>query len=90
MRYSRSFRFLFILYCIEAGVVLLMAPWSGNWEGIVLAQPVAALRESLLLGPVRGALSGFGIVHLVWAVHDVFAWLGERQRRQPGLDRSGR
>jgi len=80
MRSSQSFRFLFILYCIEAGVVLLMAPWSANWEGIVLAQPIQPIQELLLLGIVRGAISGFGLVHLVWAVHDMFAWLASRNQ----------
>ena len=80
MRSRQSFRFLFILYCIEAGVVLLMAPWSANWEGIVLAQPIQSLREPLLLGVVRGAISGFGLVHLVWAVHDLLDWLAARSK----------
>ncbi len=34
-----------------------------------------------LLHPiVRGAITGFGLVHLIWGAHDLDLWLAERKR----------
>jgi hypothetical protein len=80
---SGSFvRILFVLYCIEAGVLLLLAPWSPSWDRVVTRIPSFAL-QGLLFHPVfRGAVSGFGLVHLVWGVHDLDRWLVRRRLRE--------
>ena len=31
---------------------------------------------------VRGAVSGFGLVHLVWAAHDLLGWIERRRSRE--------
>ncbi|HVT19049.1 MAG TPA: hypothetical protein VHQ90_23070 [Thermoanaerobaculia bacterium] len=71
MRLNALFRVFFVLYCVEAGLFLLLAPWSSGWDRAVLHIPVAALRSLFLLPVLRGAMSGFGLVHLLWSVHDV-------------------
>ena len=63
-------RFLFILYCTTVGVVLLLAPWTPGWGQMVAFLPLPSLRM-LDLPLLRGALSGFGLVHLVWGFHDL-------------------
>ena len=71
MRTDSWFRFLFVIYCLEAGLFLVIAPWTDAWERIVLLLPLAALRLFFAVTWVRGLISGFGLVHLVWAAHDV-------------------
>ena len=36
MRPSSLFRILFVLYCIEAGTFLVLAPWSPVWDRMLL------------------------------------------------------
>ena len=69
----------FVLYCLEAGIFLVMAPWSGVWESLLADFPVARLHGILLLPAVRGAISGFGLIHLVWGAHDLEFWLVRRR-----------
>jgi hypothetical protein len=76
--FARAF---FVLYCVEAGLFLTLAPWRSAWPHLLMAFPVVSLRN-LLLDPVaRGAISGFGLVHLVWGFHDLRELL--RSRRRP-------
>ena len=74
-----AYRFLFIIYCVEAGVFLLLAPWSGAWDRMALELPAAGLRLLSLHPVVRGAVSGFGMVHLVWGAHDLDLLLARRR-----------
>ena len=75
MRARTLTRALFILYCVEAGVLLVMAPWSPAWDTSILRLHGTRLQELLLNTAVRSAISGFGLVHLVWAAHDLELWL---------------
>lgn len=78
------FPLLFVLYCVAAGTLLLMLPWSPVWERQIVAVPSAAL-QAAALGPwARGAVSGFGLLHLVIGAHDLDAWLVGRQRGPGG------
>lgn len=81
MRFDSLFRVLFIVYCIEAGVFLLLSPWSLFWDRGMLQMPLGFLRATFLTTGVRGAVSGFGLVHLIWGAHDVDAWWRGRRRR---------
>ena len=81
MAARNAFRLLFILYCIEAGAFLILAPWSPAWDRHVIQLPFTELRMLFLHPGLRGAVSGFGFVHLIWGAHDIELWL-ERRRRQ--------
>src|SRR5689334_6263469 len=54
---------LYLLYCAEAGVYLLLVPWSGLWPPAALRW-AESIRPLLLAGAVRGAVSAFGLVLL--------------------------
>ena len=69
----------FVLYCAEAGIFLVLAPWSLAWERLLLHFPIASLHALLLEPAVRGAITGFGLVHLVWGAHDLDFWLARRR-----------
>ena len=81
MRLSSLLRVTFILYCIEAGIFLLFVPWSPVWDQTMIQIPFHGLRGFCLHPFLRGAMSGFGLVHLVWGVHDLDALLSRRRAR---------
>ncbi len=73
------FRLAFILYCITVGVVLCLIPWTQAWGFMVGGLPFPSLR--FLEEPaMRGGISGFGLIHLVWGAHDLSELL------RPGLN----
>lgn len=64
-------RAVFVLYCIEAGVFLVLVPWREAWQRLLTDFPIASLRTVLFAPWARGAITGFGLVHLVWGAHDL-------------------
>lgn len=74
-------RFLFVLYCLEVGVFLVISPWSSAWERMVAPLALLGLDTFLLRPAARGAVTGFGLVHLVWGAHDSLFWLIRRRSR---------
>jgi len=84
MRLDSLGRILFILYCIEAGAILLLLPWGAGWERLVLHVTDSGLHSFLLVPAVRGLVSAFGIVHLVWAAHDLDLMALARRSRNSG------
>jgi hypothetical protein len=74
-----TFRILFILYCVEAGVFLMLTPWSPRWEQSLIQLPATSFTLLMLHPAVRGAISGFGLVHLIWGAHDLDLWLASRR-----------
>lgn len=76
--FNRIARIAFVLYCIEAGVFLLWAPWTGFWDRAAFGLPLPVLGQILTHSFVRGGISGFGVVHLLWGLHDLdFLFRGE-------------
>ncbi len=71
MRSSSLFRILFILYCIEAGTFLVLAPWSPVWDRMIVQLSSELLREVGFHTLLRAAVTGFGLIHLVWGAHDL-------------------
>lgn len=64
---------VFVIFCIELGMLLAVLPWTPIWvnNGLVVAHP---LLKSILQGNfVRGLVTGFGFVDIwigIWeAVH---------------------
>ncbi|MEO7795466.1 MAG: hypothetical protein ABIV06_11920 [Thermoanaerobaculia bacterium] len=81
MRAESMFRGVFLLYCLEAGLFLLLAPWLDSWGHALLLVPFGAARTFLLTTWMRGLTSAFGLLHLVWGVHDLDLFL---RRKPPG------
>ena len=73
--------FLFILYCVEVGTFLVILPWSPYWDRLASALPMVELQLGAMRPWVRGVVTGFGLLHLVWGAHDLDAWLVSRRRR---------
>ncbi len=71
---------LYLFYLFEAGLFLLLVPWSSIWEGNYFLAQIPLLR-SLCLNPFsRGAVSGVGFLHLVVGVVDSLAFIREERR----------
>lgn len=75
---------VFVVYFSVVGSVLVLTPWSPGWQQMLQALPYAGFQ--LLESPIaRSSLSGFGLVHLVWAAHDFHLLIrGERPLRGDG------
>jgi hypothetical protein len=58
-------RLLFAAYFIEAGLVLIVAPWSGFWQRNFFAGALPLLEQAAGSPFVRGAVSGIGAVTAV-------------------------
>ena len=78
------FRLVFVLYCVEAGIFFVTAPWLPSWERLAFGLPWSAARDLLLSGWVRGALSGFGCLHWIWAIHDIDLYFRQRAAARVG------
>jgi len=75
-------------YFFEAGLLLLVVPWSAFWERNFFVARMPTLGEVLLNHFVRGAISGVGLVCLGAALGELAAILA--QRRGPAEYDSGR
>ena len=61
--------FLYLLYCVEAGVFLVLVPWSRIWANSYFVH-MPTLRSILLSGYLRGGVSAVGMLHLLLAGRD--------------------
>ena len=55
---------VFVLFCLEIGIVLTVLPWTGIWTGSSLLVSFPQLRALLISNFVRGLISGLGLVNL--------------------------
>lgn len=78
MRLDVLVRLLFALYCVEAGLLLTFVPWMPIWDRTWILLAPSFARQALLSPWGRGAVTGFGLVHLVWGAHELRQWLGSR------------
>ena len=82
---SSLLRVLFILYCIEIGTGLVLTPWSPVWDKMMMALPWEVVRTFGLYPVARAAVTGFGLIHLVWGAHDLDDLLFRRGVRAPDV-----
>jgi hypothetical protein len=70
---------IFVLFCLEVGIILTVLPWTRVWteNSLLLGHP--QLREFLLQNFVRGLVSGLGLV-------DIWMGIAEAVRYREGPD----
>ncbi len=81
---------LFILYCLEAGVFFIIAPWTPFWTSNPLFQStelMALVTESFYL---RGLVSGLGIVHILLGAREAVMLFVDRRSAQHGSGEHGK
>jgi len=76
---------LFVVFCFELGLFLLVYPWTDAWADnyFSVAVPDRALstwRELWNNPYVRGAVSGLGVVNVWIAIAEVFRMFADRGR----------
>jgi hypothetical protein len=75
---------VFIVWCFIVGTLLLYAPWMPIWVRWTAPFTTPWLRDLLMHPTLRGAVSGFGLLHLLWGTHDldllISRFLRARQR----------
>lgn len=55
---------VFILFCFELGLFLVIFPWSSYWEKNYFLYYLPALRDLILNNYFRGAVSGLGVIDI--------------------------
>ncbi|HUP41857.1 MAG TPA: hypothetical protein VM599_01465 [Thermoanaerobaculia bacterium] len=78
-RPDRITLFLFVVYCLEIGLFLVFAPWTVLWDRTLGQLPSQLLRTVALHPALRAGITGFGLVHLIWGVHDLTLLLSRRE-----------
>jgi hypothetical protein len=70
---QRTFLVIFVILCIEIGIVLIAVPWRPVWSNNALLADYPHLRSIVRLGFVRGIVTGIGLLDIwigIWeAVH---------------------
>ncbi|MGA2905935.1 MAG: hypothetical protein ABSD98_19080 [Candidatus Korobacteraceae bacterium] len=64
----RIFLVVFVLFCLEVGIILTVAPWTPFWTSNSLLLSFPRVREFLMHGFVRGLISGLGLSDIWLAV----------------------
>ncbi|HVG56295.1 MAG TPA: hypothetical protein VM846_17785 [Vicinamibacterales bacterium] len=75
-------RLLLIVFYVEVGLVLTVAPWSLFWERNYFADIIPLLQIVTTNDFFRGAVTGLGLVNLVAAISELKSLMASR--RVPG------
>ena len=73
---------VYLLYCLEAGFLLMLAPWSDIWTENRLFQSSALLETVVTSAAFRGLVTGVGLALVLNALSDIVGTLwGQRRSR---------
>ena len=70
--YHVAWSVVFILFCLELGVFLLMFPWTEYWDNNYFSTMAPGWRRFWGNAYVRGGVSGLGIVNLYISIAEIF------------------
>jgi hypothetical protein len=70
---------LFAAYFLEAGLILIVAPWSQFWDRNFFASALPVFERIVASPYARGAVSGVGIVTLLAGLADLGAAFAARR-----------
>lgn len=74
---------LFAAYFLEAGLILIVAPWSSFWDRNLFIAWVPPLQDLLASPFARGAVSGVGAISAIAGLAELAGVFGLwRQRRR--------
>jgi hypothetical protein len=77
-------RLLLAAYFLEAGLVLIVVPWSGFWDRNFFVERLPALAQWLGNPVARGAVSGIGLVTTLAGLAEFgAAFAGRRPHTNP-------
>jgi len=70
--YQKFTALLFIVFCMEVGLFLLIFPWTEAWEANFFAALVPQWHRWWTNAYVRGAVSGVGVLNLYISLLEIF------------------
>ena len=70
-RSIRLVKLMEIVYLLEAGAFLSLAPWSRLWADRVVTRSPALLQHFLGSPYFRGFIAGLGLLHMLLALRDL-------------------
>ena len=71
-------RLLLTAFFFEAGLVLLLVPWSAYWDRNYFLQSLPMVATFIGNDFVRGAVSGLGLVNLIAGLVEIWSFLSAR------------
>ncbi|MFN0123370.1 MAG: hypothetical protein ACKV2V_22945 [Blastocatellia bacterium] len=69
---------VYILICLEVGILLIVLPWTSYWDDNFFLDFVSNklnaswIRDAVRSGYVKGAVSGLGVVNILAGMRDAF------------------
>ena len=76
-------RLLLTAFFFEAGLVLVLVPWSMYWEQNYFVQALPMIEPFLTSHYVRGAVSGLGLLNLLAGLVEIWTFLTTRHVPDP-------
>ncbi len=70
--YHKVSALLFIVFCLEVGMFLLMFPWTEYWDHNFFSSLIPEWHRFWANSYVRGAVSGLGVVNLYISLVEIF------------------
>lgn len=77
-------RVLFAAYFLEAGFILVVAPWSAFWDRNFFAAVAPALQPLIDSPYVRGAVSGLGVITALAGLVELGGLIASRRGGRAG------
>jgi hypothetical protein len=76
-------RLVLVIFFLEVGLVLALAPWSAYWDRNYFAETMPVVRTLVSNNFVRGGVTGLGLINIFAAVADLLGmFLGRRQAEE--------
>jgi hypothetical protein len=72
-------RLVLVIFFLEVGLVLTLAPWSAYWDRNYFAETLPAVHALITNNFIRGAVSGLGVVNIFAAAADLFGMFVSRR-----------
>jgi hypothetical protein len=70
--YQKVSAVVFIAFCLEIGLYLLIVPWTESWDGNYFSALLPQMKTYWDNLYVRGAVSGLGAVNLYISLSEIF------------------
>lgn len=70
---------VFVLFCIELGMLLAVLPWTRVWSENSLLAAYPSLKAFLQLEFVRGAVTGLGLVDIWLGIREAVVYRDKKQ-----------
>ena len=71
---QRVWLVVFVLFCLEVGIILTVLPWTRLWTENSLLLSYPWIHEFLMYGFVRGIVSGLGLVDIWMGVAEAVTY----------------